>query len=58
MHAPATAPQPITRVLDTLGTRFTIAHENWMADGDEFLLPVADADASFWERPAAIATML
>jgi tRNA nucleotidyltransferase/poly(A) polymerase len=54
MNTTATAFQPNTRVGDTLGTRFTVAHDNWMADGDRFLLPVADADATFWERWAAV----
>lgn len=54
MHATATAPQPNARVTDTLGTRFTVAHDNWMSDADRFLLPIADADATFWERWAAV----
>ena len=54
MNTTATAPEQIARVLDTLGTRITIAHDNWMADGERFLLPVADADATFWERWAAV----
>ena len=54
MNTTAMAPQLNTRVSDTLGTRFTIAHDNWMSDGDRFLLPVADADATFWERWAAV----
>jgi hypothetical protein len=54
MPATTVAPQPNARVTDTLGRRFTVTHDNWMADGDEFLQPVADADASFWERPAAV----
>lgn len=54
MNTTATALQPDTRVGETLGTRFTVAHDNWMADGDHFLLPVADADATFWERWAAL----
>jgi hypothetical protein len=48
------APQPLARALNTLGPRFTLAHDNWMADGDRFLRPVADADATFWERWAAM----
>ena len=54
MHATAVAPQPNPRVPDTLGPKFTVAHDNWMADGDRFLRPVADADATFWERWAAV----
>lgn len=54
MHANAMAPQPNTRVTDTLRTRFTVTHDNWMADGDEFLQPVADADTSCCERSAAV----
>jgi hypothetical protein len=54
MPATAVAPQLSSRVADTLGTKFTVAHDNWMADGDRFLLPVADADATFWERWAAV----
>lgn len=54
MHAPTMSPQPNASATDTLGTMFTVAHDNWMADGDRFLRPVADADATFWERWAAI----
>jgi len=54
MNTTATAPQLDTRVGDTLSTRFTVAHDNWMCDGDRFLRPVADADATFWERWAAV----
>lgn len=54
MNTTATALQPNTRAGETLGTMFTVAHDNWMADGDRFLLPVADADATFWERWAAL----
>jgi hypothetical protein len=54
MTTTATAPQPSARVTDILGTRFTVAHDNWMADGDRFLRPVADADATFWQRWAAV----
>jgi hypothetical protein len=54
MYATAVSPQLNSRVPDTLGTRFTVAHDNWMADGDRFLQPVADADATFWERLAAV----
>jgi hypothetical protein len=48
------APPPNARVTDTLGTRLTVAHDNWMADGDRFLLPITNADATFWERWAAV----
>lgn len=54
MHATAMSPQLNSRVPDTLNTRFTVAHDNWMADGDRFLLPVTNADATFWERWAAV----
>ena len=54
MNTTATALQPNTKVGETLGTRLTVAHDNWMADGDRFLLPVADANATFWERWAAV----
>jgi hypothetical protein len=54
MTTTATALQPNTRAGETLGTKFTVAHDNSMADGDRFLLPVADADATFWERWAAL----
>jgi hypothetical protein len=54
MNTTATAPQPDARVGDTLSTRLTVAHDNWMCDGDRFLRPVADADATFWERWAAV----
>lgn len=54
MYATAMSPQLNSRVPDTLNTRFTVAHDNWMADGDRFLLPVANADATFWERWAAV----
>jgi len=49
-----TATQPGTRSPDTLGRRFEDAHDSWMADADRFLLPVADANATFWERWAAV----
>jgi hypothetical protein len=49
-----TATQPSPRNTDTLGRRFAEAHDNWMADADRFLLPVADANATFWERWAAV----
>jgi hypothetical protein len=49
-----TATQPSPRSTDTLGRRFADAHDNWMADADRFLLPVADANATFWERWAAV----
>lgn len=54
MNTTATVPQSSTRGSDTLGTSFSVAHDNWMADGDRFLLPIVNADASFWERWAAI----
>jgi hypothetical protein len=54
MYATATDPQPNARVSDTIGTKLTVAHDNWMADADGFLRPVADADATFWERWATI----
>ena len=54
MNATAVTPQPDTRVLDTLGTRFTNAHDTWMTDTDRYLLPVTNSDATFWERWAAI----
>jgi hypothetical protein len=49
-----TATQPSVRSPDTLGRRFENAHDNWMADADRFLVPVADAHATFWERWAAV----
>lgn len=49
-----TATQPSTRGTDTLGRRLADAHDNWMADADHFLFPVADANATFWERWAAV----
>lgn len=54
MNTTATVPQPNARVGETLSPKFTVAHDNWMADGDRFLLPVAEADATFWERWAAL----
>jgi hypothetical protein len=54
MYTTVMAPQPNAKVTETLRTRFTVAHDNWMADGDRFLRPVADADATFWERWAAL----
>lgn len=54
MNAPTMAPQPNARVIDTLGSRFTVGHDNWMADADRFLLPITNADATFWERWAAV----
>ena len=55
MNTTAMAPQPNhqgRRDSEARGSR--VAHDNWMADGDRFLLPVADADATFWERWAAM----
>ena len=54
MYTTVMAQPPIAKVLDTLSPRFVIAHDNWMADGDRFLRPVADADATFWERWGAM----
>ncbi|HJR17721.1 MAG TPA: hypothetical protein VJ808_12765 [Gemmatimonadales bacterium] len=54
MYATATAPPPRARIKDTLETRFTVAHDSWMSDADRFLLPVANSDATFWERWAAL----
>jgi hypothetical protein len=54
MYATSVASQPNARVTDSLGPRFTVAHDNWMADGDRFLMPVTNADATFWERWAAV----
>ena len=54
MYSTLMAQPPIAKVFDTLSPRFTIAHDNWMADGDRFLRPVADTDATFWERWAAM----
>ncbi|MEA2722948.1 MAG: hypothetical protein QOH59_719 [Gemmatimonadales bacterium] len=54
MNTTITVPQSSTRGSDTLGTSFNVAHDNWMADGDRFLLPIANADASFSERWAAM----
>ncbi|HEX7336914.1 MAG TPA: hypothetical protein VF252_06875 [Gemmatimonadales bacterium] len=54
MTATVTLPQPATRLPDVLGTRFIPAHDNWMADSDRFLLPVTNADATFWERWGAV----
>ena len=59
MHAP-TIPSPTvalgsnTRVTDTIGSRLTLAHDGWMADGDRFLSPITSADATFWERWAGV----
>lgn len=49
-----TAAQPSTRSTGTLVTHLATAHDNWMADADRFLLPVADANATFWERWGAV----
>jgi hypothetical protein len=54
MYTTVMAPQRNVKVTDTIGTKFTAAHDNWMADGDRFLLPVTEADATFWERWAAV----
>jgi hypothetical protein len=54
MYTTVMAPQPNAKVADTLRTRFTVVHDNWMADADRFLLPVADANATFWERWSAV----
>jgi hypothetical protein len=43
-----------TRDADTLVRRLAAGHDDWMADADRFLLPVADADATFWERWGAV----
>ena len=51
---PTTATQPSPRNTDTLERRFAGAHDKWMADADRFVLPVADANATFWERWAAV----
>jgi hypothetical protein len=53
MYSTITAHQG-SRPTDTLGPRITIAHDNWMADGDRFIVPVTDSDATFWERWAAL----
>jgi hypothetical protein len=49
-----TAAQPTTRTNGTLVQHLATAHDNWMADADRFLLAVADADATFWERWGAV----
>ena len=54
MNTTVMAPRPTAKLLETLSPRFTLAHDNWMADGDRFLRPVADADATFRERWGAI----
>lgn len=54
MHATAITPQPNARLGDTLSTKFCVAHDNWMADADRFLLPLTNVDATFWERWAAV----
>ena len=54
MYANMIAPQPNPKVAATLGTRFTAVHDDWMADADHFVLPVANTDATFWERWAAV----
>jgi hypothetical protein len=48
------AAQPGTRNAGTLVRDLATAHDNWMADTDRFLLPVADADATFWARWGAV----
>ena len=54
MYTTLMAQPLIAKVLDTLSPRFTIAHDHWMADSDRFLRPVADTEATFWERWAAM----
>lgn len=54
MYATDIAPQLDAKVADTLRTRFTVVHDNWMADADRFVLPVTNPDATFWERWAAV----
>ena len=54
MNATAIEAQPAARGTDTLGPRFTVAHDNWMTDVDSFLLPVTNAEATFWERWGAL----
>lgn len=49
-----TAAQPTTRTTGTLVRHLATAHDDWMADADRFLLPVADANATFWERWGAV----
>jgi hypothetical protein len=53
MYTTVMAPQPNAKVADTLRTRFTVVHDNWMADADRFVLQVTNVDATFWERWAA-----
>lgn len=53
MYSTITARQG-SRPTDTLGPRVAIAHDNEMADGDRFIVPVTDSDATFWERWAAL----
>jgi hypothetical protein len=43
-----------TRGADTLVRRLAAGHDDWMADADRFLLPVANANATFWERWGAV----
>ena len=54
MNATIVTTQPVSRIPDTLGTRFTATHDNWVADGDRFLMPMTSADATFWERWGAV----
>jgi hypothetical protein len=54
MYTTVMAPQPNTKAADTLRTRFTVVHDNWMADADRFVLLVTNVDATFWERWDAV----
>jgi hypothetical protein len=54
MHATAIAQQPDVREAGTLGTRFTTAHDTWMTDADNYLLPITNSEATFWERWGAL----
>ena len=54
MYTPTMHPQPDIRVHDTIETRLTTFHDNWMSDAERFLHPVTDTDATFWNRWAAV----
>ena len=47
-------PQSNMQADDTIDARLIPAHDNWMADAARFLNPVTDADATFWQRWAAV----
>ena len=54
MYASAIAQQPDVREAGTLGTRFTTVHDTWMTDADNYLLPITNSEATFWERWGAL----